>query len=167
MAPWHHVAICCFWTLLMTQLVKLVWHSTDTFNIAEIAECDSDPCQHDSKCVDGLDSYQCQCLGGYTGRNCETGSSCIHFNAAYVLNVGKGKTISKFLKFRPTARFNSISVKPSNRFFIAKMMSQWRKLMSMPGFFSPRTISGQRGLAIGPSRNVIMLKNVIRITKYV
>lgn len=31
-----------------------------------------DPCQHGGICIDGLNSYVCNCMPGYTGTNCET-----------------------------------------------------------------------------------------------
>lgn len=31
-----------------------------------------DPCQHGGICNDGLNSYTCNCMPGYTGNNCET-----------------------------------------------------------------------------------------------
>ena len=34
--------------------------------------CDSDPCHNDAKCVDVSDGYECECLGEFSGDNCET-----------------------------------------------------------------------------------------------
>jgi len=38
----------------------------------DIDECESDPCKHAGTCVDGIDSYTCTCIPGYTGHDCET-----------------------------------------------------------------------------------------------
>ena len=36
-----------------------------------IDECDPDPCQNGAICIDGINKYNCECLPGYTGTNCE------------------------------------------------------------------------------------------------
>ncbi|XP_072362058.1 coagulation factor IX-like isoform X1 [Scyliorhinus torazame] len=34
-------------------------------------QCESDPCQNDSECKDGIASYTCWCRPGFQGKNCE------------------------------------------------------------------------------------------------
>ncbi|XP_040137678.2 coagulation factor X [Ictidomys tridecemlineatus] len=34
-------------------------------------QCDSNPCQNQGKCKDGLGEYSCSCLDGFEGKNCE------------------------------------------------------------------------------------------------
>ena len=41
--------------------------------MSETDECSSSPCQNSGACVDKFADYQCTCLNGYTGKNCETG----------------------------------------------------------------------------------------------
>ena len=36
-----------------------------------INQCDNSPCQNDGTCQPLIDSYQCHCLAGYQGKNCE------------------------------------------------------------------------------------------------
>ena len=45
----------------------------------DIDDCDSYPCVN-GDCVDGLNSYTCDCYSGYTGVTCETGEIifCLH-----------------------------------------------------------------------------------------
>lgn len=43
--------------------------------IADINECESNPCQHGGLCVDLLNSYQCHCMEGYEGGNCQIGKA--------------------------------------------------------------------------------------------
>ena len=40
---------------------------------SEVDECSSTPCQNSGTCVDKVADYQCTCLNGYTGKNCEMG----------------------------------------------------------------------------------------------
>ena len=39
----------------------------------DIDECNSDPCAHNGSCIDGVNSFTCSCVEGYTGLGCETG----------------------------------------------------------------------------------------------
>ena len=39
----------------------------------DIDECASNPCGEGGACSDGVDTYDCECLTGWTGDNCETG----------------------------------------------------------------------------------------------
>lgn len=40
---------------------------------SDIDECASNPCQNGAACVDQIDGYNCTCLAGYIGTNCQTG----------------------------------------------------------------------------------------------
>jgi hypothetical protein len=44
---------------------------TGTHCETNIDDCDPNPCQNGGLCVDGVDSYTCQCQPGYTGDDCE------------------------------------------------------------------------------------------------
>jgi hypothetical protein len=35
-------------------------------------ECEENPCKNGGTCIDGINSYTCECPAGYTGTNCET-----------------------------------------------------------------------------------------------
>ena len=41
--------------------------------IAEIDECASVPCVNDGTCVNGINSYTCLCVAGYTDLECAAG----------------------------------------------------------------------------------------------
>ena len=42
-------------------------------NVLDINECSSSPCHNNGTCFDHVNSYQCNCVPGYTGSNCEIG----------------------------------------------------------------------------------------------
>ena len=43
------------------------------FFSVDINDCEDSPCQNGGKCIDGQNSYHCQCPAGYTGKHCEHG----------------------------------------------------------------------------------------------
>ena len=42
---------------------------------SDVDECASGPCMNGGNCLDGVNSYTCKCINGFTGSNCETGMS--------------------------------------------------------------------------------------------
>jgi len=42
----------------------------------DIDDCVSNPCQNGGSCEDGINSYTCTCVAGYTGHDCETVPEC-------------------------------------------------------------------------------------------
>lgn len=45
--------------------------------LTDIDECASNPCIHGGTCVDMVNSYNCTCVSGFTGQNCQIGKT--HF----------------------------------------------------------------------------------------
>ena len=41
--------------------------------LLDIDECESRPCMNNGICIDEVNKYNCQCMAGYTGLNCEIG----------------------------------------------------------------------------------------------
>ena len=41
--------------------------------IADVNECETQPCQNDGTCEDQLGAYACDCVPGYTDIDCSTG----------------------------------------------------------------------------------------------
>src|SRR4051812_19322714 len=65
---------------LMTDALCFVDSDTN------VNECGSGPCQNGGQCVDGLNSFTCTCLHGFSGVLCDTGwclsfvtLRCIHY----------------------------------------------------------------------------------------
>lgn len=44
------------------------------FFIADIDDCEFQPCQNNGTCVDLVNEYQCYCGGGFNGTNCTIGN---------------------------------------------------------------------------------------------
>ena len=42
------------------------------FFYLDVDECESGPCQNNGTCFDGVGTFTCQCVTGYTGDQCET-----------------------------------------------------------------------------------------------
>ena len=43
------------------------------YMISDINECNSRPCENGATCNDEINAYNCSCVDGYNGTNCETG----------------------------------------------------------------------------------------------
>ena len=39
----------------------------------DLDDCVNHNCSHGASCIDGINSYSCNCSAGFTGSNCETG----------------------------------------------------------------------------------------------
>lgn len=39
---------------------------------ADVDDCETNPCKNGGKCIDGINSYTCNCAAGYVGKDCET-----------------------------------------------------------------------------------------------
>ena len=57
--------------------------------LLDVNECESNPCQNGGTCGDEINSYNCSCLAGYSGLDCESGMyiSVINLRASSVLSV--------------------------------------------------------------------------------
>ena len=53
--------------------------------LAATDECESSPCQNEGSCVDGDNSYTCNCLMGYEGDNCESGNGTLMIKGANLM----------------------------------------------------------------------------------
>ena len=40
--------------------------------ILDIDDCESGPCQNGATCIDKVADYECICVKGFTGHDCET-----------------------------------------------------------------------------------------------
>ncbi|XP_030851876.1 uncharacterized protein LOC590372 isoform X3 [Strongylocentrotus purpuratus] len=52
--------------------------------IADLNECERDPCRNGGTCMDLIDGYQCSCLDGYKGKDCtQDNDECRYENPCY------------------------------------------------------------------------------------
>ena len=42
------------------------------FSQTDIDDCNSNPCKNDGKCIDGINTFSCICMKGYSGKDCST-----------------------------------------------------------------------------------------------
>jgi hypothetical protein len=69
------------WILLKLAFLLASSYSPLTFSngalppcpvIADVNECDPNPCQNSGVCTDGEDSFSCACATGYDGATCSS-----------------------------------------------------------------------------------------------
>ena len=78
-------------------IIHIPWivvnHSVLSYYTIDFTECASQPCENKSTCKEEIiNSYTCECLGGYSGTNCEIGID--YYYSIYNLNYLDGATIS-------------------------------------------------------------------------
>ena len=76
---WYQSLSNCYQLLKQTNILLCVclfcFISVLLFQITDTNECDPNPCLNGATCIDGVNTYTCNCPAGYTGVNCET-SKC-------------------------------------------------------------------------------------------
>ena len=55
--------------------VECVIASFTNCSLVDIDDCSPNPCQNGGACVDGINSFTCNCRPGYAGAKCETGET--------------------------------------------------------------------------------------------
>jgi len=61
--------------LFRMQIIYLIF----TFTPA-IDDCDPNPCENNGTCIDGINSFICDCVDGFTGDTCEIDiDECLSF----------------------------------------------------------------------------------------
>ena len=53
--------------------------------LSDIDDCADQPCQNGGNCTDAVNGYTCNCVSGYSGKNCSIGEDEIHFESLYML----------------------------------------------------------------------------------
>ena len=69
--------------LLLQNLFKCIF--IFLFCTEIVGPCSSLPCKNGATCRNEINSYQCDCLAGWTGVNCETGDSIFLSSAAFMI----------------------------------------------------------------------------------
>ena len=59
-------------SILSKQTIKMHYHMF-SYLYPDVDECSSSPCLNGATCTDGINHYNCTCVAGYEGVNCETG----------------------------------------------------------------------------------------------
>ena len=55
----------------MLLSLPIIYKNYYHFNVKDIDDCESGPCQNGATCVDGVADYSCECEEGWTGKDCE------------------------------------------------------------------------------------------------
>lgn len=58
--------------------------------LADVDDCQSDPCENGGTCIDKTDSFLCLCLPSYEGDRCEKGEDATWRERHHSVDVGEG-----------------------------------------------------------------------------
>ena len=73
--------------------------------IADIDDCADQPCQNGATCIDAVNDYTCNCVDGYTGKNCNIGKSRVSVFKGFLIGIFQysrwlGSILCKYCKLR-------------------------------------------------------------------
>ena len=52
----------------------MFWSTSLSYYLnSDIDDCSGQPCQNGGNCTDEVNDFQCDCVAGYTGKNCSIG----------------------------------------------------------------------------------------------
>jgi len=64
--------------------------------LADINECDADPCVNQGVCTNNDGSYKCSCPGGWMGQNCDEGTRTSSNANGYLIRAGNAGKCGTF-----------------------------------------------------------------------
>ena len=105
-----------------------------------IDECESNPCYHDSACIDGINMYSCHCRNGFAGARCDVSVEGL-WNAGTVSGAIVGSLVIGILLGFLTAyllfRYHSVqSIKKS----LVEKRSEQIAMNQSPAYHQPENI---------------------------
>ena len=95
-----------------------------------VNECSPNPCQNNGTCTDGINSYNCSCVAGYIGTDCET-----KINDCYPNPCQNGGTCLDLINnyyciCDPPYSGRNCAGKPYNNLLQVKFISYYLRLMT-------------------------------------
>ena len=53
---------------------------SNSIMFTDVDDCSGQPCQNGGTCIDGVNTYTCTCVTGYTGPHCQIGIDTLYLN---------------------------------------------------------------------------------------
>ena len=70
----------------LSASIKSLFFLDTSYLDADSSYCFPEPCKNGATCVDGLDSYICECVAGYAGNDCSQGIALVITMKSYYRN---------------------------------------------------------------------------------
>ena len=77
-----------FCSSILHVVPKRAMQPRKPFLVLDIDECGSNPCLNGATCAQSIDEYNCSCVEGFLGSNCETGKPS-HINKCQFTRYSK------------------------------------------------------------------------------
>ena len=68
------------------------------FCILDVNDCVNVTCENGGTCLDGIESFTCLCVEGFSGEHCQIGK-CLHKEISFIISNKKSRSAESYSFF--------------------------------------------------------------------